>query len=281
MEELSCVKAFGGYNRRYKHSSKVCGCDMTFHIYFPPQSDTKAVPVVYYLSGLTCTDENVIVKSGVQRQAAELGIAVIAPDTSPRGLNVDGESDSWDFGVGAGFYVNATNPKWKNWQMYEYVTEELPTLLGQKFGGLKLDLSNSAIMGHSMGGHGALVIALKNPGKFKSVSAFAPVSHPTQCPWGEKAFSNYLGEDREAWKEYDATELTLNYTGPAFPVLIDQGSCDSFFDVQLKVHDLAHALLLKKFPCSVRMQPGYDHSYFFIASFMADHMAWHAKALLH
>lgn len=271
--------AFGGHNRRFRHQSTTCGCLMTFHVFFPPQAEKKRVPVIYYLSGLTCTDENVIIKSGVQRQAAKLGIAIVAPDTSPRGLNVEGESDSWDFGVGAGFYLNATNPKWQNWRMYDYVTDELPALLVEQFGSTSLDLSNASIMGHSMGGHGALIIALKNPGKYKSVSAFAPVSHPAACPWGEKAFSNYLGDDREAWKAYDATELANSYTGPAFPILIDQGSCDTFYDVQLRVHDLAHVLLRKKLPCTIRMQPGYDHSYFFIATFMDEHVTMHATAL--
>lgn len=281
--QISANKCFGGYNRRYKHASSSLSCDMTFTVYFPPAADETAaapskVPVMYYLSGLTCTDENVIQKSGVQRACAQHGIAFIAPDTSPRGLNVEGEADSWDFGVGAGFYVNATVDKWKNWRMYDYITKELPALLASSFP--TLDTANASIMGHSMGGHGALTIALKNPGAYKSLSAFAPICNPCNVPWGTKAFSGYFGEDnKELWKAHDATELVKSYSGPALPTLVDTGSGDSFLEVQLKPEAFQAAADAAGFPVTMRMQEGYDHSYFFMASFIDEHVAFHAKHL--
>eukprot|EP00899_Mesostigma_viride_P021192 jgi/Mesvir1/29074/Mv18380-RA.1 len=274
MEEKSANKTFGGWTKRYEHASKSLGCNMKFHVYLPPQAETTKVPVIYWLSGLTCDDTNFIFKAGAQRAAAQHGVALIAPDTSPRGLQVEGESESWDFGVGAGFYVNATVPKWKAWRMYEYVVEELPSLLAAHLP--QVDTGNASIMGHSMGGHGALVCALKNPGKYKSVSAFAPICNPVDCPWGIKAFTGYLGDDKKAWEEYDASILASKYTGPPLPILIDQGDKDQFYPHQLKTEVFKERSII---PAEIRMQPGYDHSYYFMLSFMDDHIAHHAKAL--
>lgn len=219
---------FGGYNKRYKHFSPTLGCSLTFHIYFPPcSSPSHKFPILYWLSGLTCTDENFIIKSGAQRAASAEGVALIAPDTSPRGLNVEGEADSWDFGVGAGFYLNATQQKWKNWRMYDYVVKELPKLLSENFP--QLDTSKASISGHSMGGHGALTIYLKNLDKYKSASAFAPIANPINCPWGQKAFTNYLGNDKAAWEEYDATCLIKKFHNVSATILIDQVRVKSLF----------------------------------------------------
>ncbi|KIZ04814.1 S-formylglutathione hydrolase [Monoraphidium neglectum] len=254
---------------------------MNFTVYFPPAAEAAdaKLPVLFYLSGLTCTDENVIQKSGAQRACAAKGIAFVAPDTSPRGLGVEGEAESWDFGVGAGFYINATVDKWKNWRMYDYITKELPELLAAHFP--TLDTSNTAIMGHSMGGHGALTIALKNPGAFKSVSALAPICNPVNVPWGQKAFAGYLGDsDKEAWKQHDASELLASYTGPKFPLLVDTGTSDPFLTRELRPEALEAAAEKAGFPITSRLQDGYDHSYFFIASFIEDHIEHHAKALL-
>lgn len=251
---------------------------MTFTIFFPPSASAGKVPIIYYLSGLTCTDENFITKSNAQKKASQEGVALIAPDTSPRGLNIEGEAESWDFGVGAGFYLNATVDKWKNWRMYDYITKELPSLLSQHFH--SLDTSKASIMGHSMGGHGALVIALRNPQMFKSVSAFAPIVNPSVVPWGIKAFSGYLGEeDKEAWKEYDATELMKSYSGPQLPLLVDVGTSDSFLERELKPQNFAAACEEKGYPLRLRMQEGYDHSYYFISTFMDDHIELHASQL--
>lgn len=276
--ELSSNKMFDGFNKRYKHWSSMCGCNMNFTIYFPPAAATSKVPVLYWLSGLTCTDENFALKSGAQRAAAKEGIALICPDTSPRGMNVEGESDSWDFGVGAGFYLNATEPKWKNWQMYNYVTKEIPEILSANF--QQLDTARASIFGHSMGGHGALTVFLKNGDKYKSVSAFAPICNPVNCPWGKKAFVNYLGTNESLWKEYDATELMKNYKGLKTGILIDQGNEDKFLtEKQLLPENFQEACKLAGVPLTLRMQPGYDHSFFFIASFAEDHIQHHAKAL--
>eukprot|EP00775_Hariotina_reticulata_P002117 gene2117-2436_t len=237
-QQVAANKCFGGYTRRYKHSSSVLGCNMNFTIFFPPGSEGNSgnkVPVLYYLSGLTCTDENVMQKAGAQRSCAQHGIAFVAPDTSPRGLNVEGEADSWDFGVGAGFYINAIADKWKNWRMYDYITQELPAVLSAHFA--NLDTTNTSIMGHSMGGHGALTIALKNPGKYKSLSAFAPICNPCNVPWGIKAFTGYFGEDnKELWKAHDATELVKSYHGPPLPTLIDTGTADTFLEAQAGIN---------------------------------------------
>eukprot|EP00882_Tetradesmus_deserticola_P004690 GHRQ01004944.1.p1 GENE.GHRQ01004944.1~~GHRQ01004944.1.p1 ORF type:complete len:290 (+),score=95.90 GHRQ01004944.1:169-1038(+) len=281
--QVSANKCFGGYNRRYKHASSTLACDVNFTVYFPPVADETAAsptkaPVLYYLSGLSCTDENVVQKSGVQRACAQHGIAFVAPDTSPRGLNIEGEAESWDFGVGAGFYVNATVDKWKNWRMYDYITKELPALLAASFP--SLDTATASIMGHSMGGHGALTIALKNPGTYKSLSAFAPICNPCNVPWGVKAFTGYFGADnKELWQAHDATELVKIYNGPALPTLVDTGTGDSFLEVQLKPEAFQAAAESAGFPVTMRLQEGYDHSYFFMASFIDEHVAFHAKHL--
>ncbi|XP_027072292.1 S-formylglutathione hydrolase isoform X2 [Coffea eugenioides] len=230
--EISSSKMFDGFNKRYRHFSPTLGCSMTFSIYFPPSPNpSDKFPVLYWLSGLTCSDENFIIKSGAQRVASIEGVALIAPDTSPRGLNVEGESDSWDFGVGAGFYLNAKQDKWKNWRMYDYVVKELPTLLSENFP--QLDTSRASISGHSMGGHGALTIYLKNLEKYKSVSAFAPIVNPMNCPWGQKAFTNYLGENKADWEEYDATLLVSKFKDVSATILIDQGEDDKFVGLSL------------------------------------------------
>ncbi|GJP47872.1 hypothetical protein CLOM_g7048 [Closterium sp. NIES-68] len=276
--EIASNKMFGGVNKRYEHESATLGCTMKFSIYFPPAAASTRVPVIYWLSGLTCTDENFIQKSFAQKYASEHGVALIVPDTSPRGLKVEGESDNWDFGVGAGFYVNATVPKWKNWQMYDYITEELHRILSAHY--TNLDMQRCSLMGHSMGGHGALIIFFRNGSKYKSVSAFAPICNPTECPWGQKAFSGYLGDDKAAWEEYDATELVKQYPGPKVDILIDQGDSDKFYhEKQLLPENFQKACTEAGVPLTLRFQGGYDHSYFFIASFIGDHIKHHAKAL--
>jgi S-formylglutathione hydrolase len=250
---------------------------MRFAFFRPPDTSAARVPVLYWLSGLTCTEENFITKAGAQRVAAELGLALVAPDTSPRGLDIPGEAESWDFGLGAGFYVDATQPPWsRGYRMYSYVTRELPALVASSF---PVDARRSAICGHSMGGHGALVIALRNPGTYRSVSAFAPIGAPMRSPWGEKAFSRYLGTDREAWREYDASELVRarGWKGP--PVLVDQGTRDPFIESQLKPELLREAFEAAGVPLQLRLQDGYDHSYYFIATFIADHLRFHAAQL--
>lgn len=251
---------------------------MVFAVYEPPTASAGKVPVLYYLSGLTCTDENFMTKAGAQRKSAELGVALVAPDTSPRGLGVPGESDSWDFGVGAGFYLNATEEPWKNWRMYDYVVNELPALIAAQFP--KLDTSKASIMGHSMGGHGAIVIALKNPTLYKSVSAFSPICNPMVVPWGVKAFTGYLGENIDNWKQYDATELMATYVGETLPLLVDVGTADPFLEAQLKPAALKAACDKVNYTSTFRLQEGYDHSYNFIATFIDDHIAHHAKYLL-
>jgi S-formylglutathione hydrolase len=275
--EISSTKMFGGYNKRFQHFSPTLNCNTTFTVYFPPNSSSHKFPVLYWLSGLTCTDENFITKSGAQRAASAEGIALIAPDTSPRGLNVPGEADSWDFGVGAGFYLNATQEKWKNWRMYDYVVKELPQLLSENFP--ELDTSRASISGHSMGGHGALTIYLKNLDKYKSVSAFAPIVNPVNCPWGQKAFTNYLGDDKTQWEEYDATSLISKFHDLSATILIDQGEDDKFLKEQLMPHKFAEECKKFNVPLLLRLQPGYDHSYYFIATFIEDHISHHAQAL--
>ncbi|PPK49812.1 S-formylglutathione hydrolase [Marinobacter persicus] len=274
-ELLASNKCFGGWLKRYKHTSTATGTEMVFAIYLPPQAQTEKVPVLYWLSGLTCTDENFMQKAGAQRMAAELGIALVAPDTSPRGTDLPGEHDSYDFGSGAGFYVNATRQPWSaHYNMFDYVTEELPALVEQYFP----VTDKRAISGHSMGGHGALICALKKPGRYRSVSAFAPITNPVNCPWGEKAFTGYLGDDREAWKAWDACELVAT-AKEKLPLLVDQGEADNFLDEQLKPGALEAACEAAGHPLELRLQPGYDHSYFFIASFIDDHLRHHARAL--
>ena len=277
MEQISANKCFDGRQLRYSHASRVLGCDMTFSIFLPPQAEQGKVPVVYWLSGLTCTDENFVAKAGAQRYAAELGLAIVAPDTSPRGEGVPDDPDGgWDFGLGAGFYVNATREPWrKHYRMYDYIVDELPALINTEF---PVDAERVGISGHSMGGHGALTIALKNPGRFRSATAFSPICSPANCPWGEKALGNYLGPEREAWREYDTTAL-LAGASEKLPVLVDQGDADNFLAEQLKTPLLEQACADAGYPMTIRMQEGYDHSYFFIASFIGDHLAFHAGCL--
>ena len=267
-------KCFGGRQVRYKHQSAVLNCEMQFSVFLPPQAAERKVPALYWLSGLTCSDENFSVKAGAQRVAAELGIALIIPDTSPRG---DGVADdpAYDLGQGAGFYVNATQAPWaQHYQMYDYILTELPTLLEAQ-----LPLSDQrAISGHSMGGHGALVLALRNPQRFTSVSAFAPIANPLNCPWGQKAFTAYLGDDRTTWEDYDASLLLAQYRGD-LPMLVDQGDADNFLSEQLKPQTLYTAGMQAKANLLLRMQPGYDHSYYFIASFIEEHLRFHAGYL--
>ena len=274
---VSAAKSFGGWHKRYRHRSAVLGCDMVFAVYLPPQAAAgQRVPVLYWLSGLTCTDENFMQKAGAQRMAAELGIAIVAPDTSPRGPDVPGDPDgAWDFGLGAGFYVNATQEPWaRHYRMHDYVVEELPALVERAFP----VTDRRAIAGHSMGGHGAIVCALRNPGRYRSVSAFAPIANPMNCPWGEKAFSRYLGADRRRWRAWDSCALIAGATG-RLPILIDQGDSDDFLETQLKPDTLRQAAAAAGHPLTLRLQPGYDHSYFFIASFIDDHLHHHAAAL--
>lgn len=273
--EIASNRSFGGWHKRFMHFSSTLNCEMVFAIYLPPQAETQKVPLLWWLSGLTCTDENFMQKAGAHKIAAELGIAIICPDTSPRGLNLPGESDSYDFGSGAGFYVNATQTPWKNnYQMYDYVTSELPALVSKHF---PLN-GKESISGHSMGGHGALVIALNSPGRYQSVSAFAPITNPVNCPWGQKAFTGYLGEERDSWNFYDACYLVANGKSKQ-PLLIDQGDADKFLQEQLKPEALQKVCEEHQHPLELRMQAGYDHSYFFIASFIEDHLRYHARYL--
>ena len=277
LELVSATKSFGGWLKRYKHHSKVLGCEMIFAIYLPPAAEEQDVPLLWWLSGLTCTDENFMQKAGAHGTAAELGLAIVCPDTSPRGTDLPGEHDSYDFGSGAGFYVNATEAPWnRHYRMYDYVTEELPALVARHF---PLN-GQQSISGHSMGGHGALVCALKHPERYASVSAFAPIANPTQCPWGEKALGGYLGDDREAWEEWDACELIATGAPAPAEIKVDQGEADNFYqDGQLRPEALEEACKKAGVPLTLRMLPGYDHSYFFIASFIDDHLRYHAHHL--
>ncbi len=277
MEKLSENRCFGGRQLRYSHASDTLSCEMTFSIFLPPQAEDGKVPVLYWLSGLTCTDENFVTKAGAQRYAAEHGIAVVAADTSPRGEGVPDDPDgAYDFGLGAGFYVNATQEPWaKHYHMYDYITQELPALVAAEF---PVDGDRAGISGHSMGGHGALTIALKNPGRYQSVSAFSPICSPLNCPWGEKALGNYLGDDRESWQQYDSCVL-VGQAQERLPVLVDQGEADNFLEEQLKTELLQQACESADYPMSINMRPGYDHSYYFIASFIGDHIAFHAANL--
>jgi len=276
LNKIGSTRCFDGWMHTYEHDSQVCASRMRFAVYLPPAAESGPVPALYWLSGLTCTEENFMAKAGAQRCAAELGIALIAPDTSPRGLNLPGEDDDWDFGSGAGFYVNATQAPWADhYNMYDYVVSELPELIEAS---LPVNPAKKSISGHSMGGHGALTIALKNPGSYQSVSAFSPICAPSQCPWGEKALGNYLGSDRSTWEAYDTTCLVRNGNN-RIALLIDQGEADSFLEEQLKPHLLQQVCEEMQHPLTLRIQPGYDHSYFFIATFIEDHLRHHAKAL--
>ena len=277
IENSSSNKVFGGWHKQYTHRSDVLGCDMRFANFLPRQAGKgNRVPEMYWLSGLTCTDENFMQKAGAFRIASELGIAIVAPDTSPRGDHVpDDDEEAYDFGKGAGFYVNATQEPWaRNYRMYDYVTKELPALVRDHF-----PISDDAVIsGHSMGGHGALMIALKNPGMFKSVTAFSPISNPINCPWGQKALGNYLGDDKSIWKQWDSSELMKAATARDMqtPALVDQGDADGFLTEQLKPDTLFAAASHAGYPLNLRMQEGYDHSYYFIASFIEDHLRFHA-----
>lgn len=276
MLEIERIKESGGWLNRYRHASSSCQCDMTFSVYLPPQAEAGKVPAVYWLSGLTCTDDNVRTKAGAQRYAAELGIALVMPDTSPRGDDVPDVPARYDLGQGAGFYINATQAPWdRHYRMYDYVTSELPALVEA---GLPLIPGVKSITGHSMGGHGALICALKEPGAYRSVSAFAPICHPIECGWGEGCFLAYLGDERDAWRAYDATEL-IRDGSQHIPLLIDQGTADEFLADQLYPHDLEAVCAERGFPLTLRRQDGYDHSYHFIATFIGEHLAYHAKAL--
>ncbi|TXD38297.1 S-formylglutathione hydrolase [Lujinxingia vulgaris] len=274
MERVESYASFGGTQEVWKHRSEVLDCEMKFAVYLPPAAAEGPCPVLYWLSGLTCTEQNFITKAGAQRYAAEEGVIIVAPDTSPRGEDV-ADAEGYDLGKGAGFYVNATREPWAaHYQMHDYVVDELPALIEANF-----PVSEKrAIFGHSMGGHGALVLALRNPGRYASVSAFSPIVAPTQVPWGEKALGAYLGDDREAWKAWDATELVATAT-ERLPLLIDQGDSDQFLAEQLQPERLVGACEEVGHPIELRMQPGYDHSYYFIASFIGDHIRHHARAL--
>jgi S-formylglutathione hydrolase len=281
LEKIGSNLSFGGEQLRFKHRSSVLGCDMTFSIYLPPKTKRAPVPVLYWLSGLTCTDENFVNKAGAQQFGAKYGIAIVCPDTSPRGEAIpDDPSGAYDFGLGAGFYLNATAEPWsKNYRMYDYIVDELPALVNSEFA---LDGERSSISGHSMGGHGALTIALRNPRMYRSVSAFSPICSPTRCPWGQKALSLYLGgSDRdECWVQYDTVELVRSAgieLKSSMPVLIDQGQADNFLADQLSTQLLIDTARSADFPMDIRVQEGYDHSYFFIASFIEEHIAFHAS----
>jgi S-formylglutathione hydrolase len=280
MQLIESHRSYGGDQRRYQHHSTSLGCDMHFSLYLPPVAEQKPVPLLIWLSGLTCDDQNFVTKAGAQRWAADAGIGILAPDTSPRGEGVADDPDgAYDFGLGAGFYVNATRePYARHYQMYDYITDELPRLLSDQI--TELD-GRLAISGHSMGGHGALTIALKNPERFSSVSAFAPICSPTRCPWGQKALTGYLGSNPEDWADCD-TSLLIAAAGvdaQTLPIRIDQGGADDFLDDQLMPQVLLEAAAASGVAIDYHLHPGYDHSYFFIASFMEQHVAFHAKYL--
>ena len=276
MEILSENKSHGGRQLVVRHPSQACGCEMTFSIYLPPQADSGAkLPVVWYLSGLTCTHANVTEKGEYRGACAELGLIFVAPDTSPRGDDVP-DSEGYDFGKGAGFYVDATQEPWaQNFRMWTYVTEELPALVAAEF---PVDMGRQGITGHSMGGHGALTVALNFPGRFRSVSAFAPIVAPSQVPWGQKALTGYLGEDRASWRRHDAVAL-IEDGASVDEILVDVGTDDPFIEKELRPELLEQACASAGIPLTLRRQPGYDHSYYFISTFMADHLAWHAERL--
>lgn len=285
LEKIGFNLSFGGQQLRFRHRSEVLNCDMTFSIYLPPQSEQVPVPVLYWLSGLTCTDENFVAKAGAQQYAAEQGIAIVCPDTSPRGDGVPDDPDgAYDFGLGAGFYVNATDQPWSDhYQMYDYVLDELPGLINSKF---PVNSEKMSISGHSMGGHGALTIALNNSGRYSSVSAFSPICSPINCPWGQKALSAYIGgnaqDNRGQWAKHDTVELvkaadmTLKQS---IPILIDQGDADNFLAEQLNTQLLVDTAERVNFPMQIRFQAGYDHSYFFIATLIGEHIKFHAQHL--
>lgn len=274
LERIEHRACYGGWQDVYRHDSAVLGCAMNVAVYLPPQAEKERLPVLYWLSGLTCTEQNFIAKAGAQRYTAEHGVIVVAPDTSPRGEGM-ADDPAYDLGQGAGFYLNATEQPWAaHYRMHDYVVDELPTLVEASFptNGVR------GISGHSMGGHGALTIALRNPGRYRSVSAFAPIVAPAQVPWGEKAFTAYLGPDRSRWMQYDATELLKTAT-ERLPLLVDQGEGDEFLATQLRPELLREACAKANHPLTLRLHPGYDHSYYFIASFIGEHIAWHVRAM--
>jgi S-formylglutathione hydrolase len=274
MKTISENRAFGGVQGVYSHASEACGCDMTFGLFLPEEAEHEPVPLIWFLSGLTCTHENAMTKAGAQGWAAQQGVGLVFPDTSPRGAAVAND-DAYDLGQGAGFYLNATETPWApHFRMWDYVTDELPRVL---FNAFPLDEGRQAITGHSMGGHGALTIAMSFPGRFRSVSAFAPIAHPTASDWGRKQFTAYLGTDESKWAAHDAT-LLLRKRGFDGPMLIDQGTSDQFLDL-LKPEALAEAIASSRQNATLRMQKGYDHSYYFISTFMEDHIGFHAEAL--
>jgi S-formylglutathione hydrolase len=273
---LSKHACFGGWQGFYSHASREIGLEMKLAVFLPPQAAHQKCPTLTYLAGLTCTEETFPIKAGAQRVAAELGLILVAPDTSPRGTDIPGQADSWDFGVGAGFYLDATQPPWSShWRMGSYVTKELPELIAANF---PADTAQQGIFGHSMGGHGALVSALRNPGQYRSLSALAPIAAPSQCPWGQKAFGGYLGSDRAAWADYDATELVSRHPFSG-EILIDQGVDDKFLAEQLHPHLFEATAKQVGQRLILRRQPGYDHGYFFIQSFIEDHLRHHAAVL--
>ncbi|MDX1453655.1 MAG: S-formylglutathione hydrolase [Oleiphilaceae bacterium] len=283
LKEVNANRSFDGWHKQFEHDSETLHCRMRFAMYLPPvlsdplaPPDTR-VPVLYWLSGLTCTDENFMQKAGAQRVAAELGIAIVAPDTSPRGKEVPDDAQAYDLGQGAGFYVNATQAPWsKHYHMYDYVVTELPTLIETHFAVNQ----RRALAGHSMGGHGALTIGLKQPQRYTSISAFSPIANPVNCPWGQKAFAAYLGDDQQAWQDYDACALMMNSEAASrLPMLVDQGENDAFLEEQLKPKALQTAAREVDYPLTLRRHEGYDHSYYFIASFIEDHLRFHAQHL--
>ena len=276
MKSISNAKAHGGVQGVYSHQSTATNCEMTFAVFVPPQAEKAPCPVVWYLSGLTCTHQNVMDKGEYRRTAAELGLIIVCPDTSPRGGDVADDPEDWQTGKGAGFYVDATEAPWADhYRMYSYVTDELPKLVERSF---PADMGRQAIFGHSMGGHGALTMALKNPDRFRSCSAFAPIVAPSQADWARKAFTLYLGPDEETWRGHDATRLVQD--GKRFPeFLVDQGDADGFLETGLMPHLFEDACRKSGIALTLRMQPGYDHSYNFISTFMADHLRWHAERL--
>jgi S-formylglutathione hydrolase len=277
---VSRHRCFGGTVGFYKHASTTNACTMKFSVYTPPQAERGKVPVVYYLAGLTCTEETFMIKAGAQRRAAELGLMLVAPDTSPRGVPLPGDSEAYDFGVGAGFYLDASQEPWsRHYRMYSYITSELPALIDGNF---PVDTGRQGIFGHSMGGHGALSIGLKNPGgRFRSISAFAPIVAPKQVPWGQKAFTGYLGPDRGQWDDYDSTLLLKKVKDPERrpPILIDQGLGDQFLEQQLRPHLFEEIAREIGYAVTLRRQPGYDHGYYFISTFIDDHLRHHARIL--
>ena len=276
LETISEQRCHDGIQGIYRHSSAACDGPMRFAVYQPPQAAHAKCPVLYYLAGLTCNEETATIKAGAQRLAAELGLILVMPDTSPRGTNIEGATGDWEFGEGAGFYVDATQAPWSaHFRMYSYIVDELPALIAENF---PIDATRSSIFGHSMGGHGALTIALKNPDRYRSVSAFAPIVAPSDVPWGQKALPRYLGEDQSTWADYDACQLVRRQTFPG-TILIDQGEADPFLEGQLKPELFDQACAEAGQALLLRRQPGYDHSYWFISTFMEDHLRHHAAAL--